>query len=207
MKKIVVILFVFCVFFISIVNVYAYDTLNYKIDIPDKFVKDVKKDLWTLEEKDNIITVYIQVIENTSNIDINNMNSESLDKSLLKELNKSLNNIEDIKIKTSNLSLKKLNNYNSIKIDVDSSLTDDEFVSTIYQTQYIFSSEKYLYYLVFSSSNNSLLETQDICQIINSFTIKDNLKIENQEELKKYYITLSAIVLSGVIIMVVVKKK
>ena len=208
MKKIFISLFVFGLFFISVVNVYAYDTSNYKINIPNSYKKEKNKNLWSFETDDSLTKLSIVTLDNTSKLNINNMSSETLDEELLEDLNKSLSSEEKVNIKTSDLSLVKINGYNAIKLSIDSSVREeDDFVSTIYQTQYIFSSKNYLYYLIVSSSNKDNLISENINSIINSFTIKDELEVNNKKELKKYYITLGVIVLSGAIIMFMSKKK
>ena len=172
------------------------------------YKQEKNKNLWRFETDDSLTKLSIVTLDNTSKLNINNMSSETLDEELLEDLNKSLSSEEKVNIKTSDLSLVKINGYNAIKLSIDSSVREeDDFVSTIYQTQYIFSSKNYLYYLIVSSSNKDNLISENINSIINSFTIKDELEVNNKKELKKYYITLGVIVLSGAIVMFMSKKK
>lgn len=208
MKRFMIVLCAVFLFFTGIINVFAYHTLSYEINIPNSYEKEKNKDLWSFETENSLTTISIVTLDNTSKLNINKMSSETLDEDLLEDLNKSLSSEEKVNIKTSDLSLVKINGYNAIKLSIDSSVKgEDELVSTIYQTQYIFSSKNYLYYLIVSSSNKDNLISENINSIINSFTIKDELEVNNKKELKKYYITLGVIVLSGAIIMFMSKKK
>jgi len=205
MKKINCFIIIFLLI-LYIPIVFAYDSTNYKIQIPKEYIKEKNKDVWVFK-KDHITTISIQLINNISNIDINEMDGESIkEEKIIKQLNKNLTD-KELDIKSSGVSLVKVNDYKAIKIDIDSTLTNQEYNSKIFQTQYILSSKNYLYYLVISSSNKDQLSSKKTNEIINSFTIKDELEANKEEEIKKYYIALSAIVVSSIILIFVKRKK
>lgn len=209
MRKIFIYIILICLTFSNSLNVFAYSNEKYEIDIPNGYTKDKTLDVWKCEKENNITTIAIQVVDNSSNMDINNMNQSMLDESLTRKLNKNFEKYQNtMTIKTSLVELVNISTYKSIKMNVEATSKKDkeDFESHVYQTQYIMSSKKYLYYVVISSSKKEFLSTAEISNILNSFTIKDELEVHSKKEIKKYYMTLSVMVLSGFIIAFALKR-
>ena len=124
----------------------------------------------------------------------------------ISSIEKSLKKFNDsVVINSNSIDLIEINTHKLIKFDI-TSVSQDEYKSTVYQTQYISSSKNYVYYIVVSSSSKENLSSKEIKSIINSFTMKDEF-FNHKEKMIKYYIIISSIGLLWIILYCVFRKK
>ena len=209
MKRIICFAFAFFFFFILLDNVYAYENNIYKIEIPGSFIKSYDTDFWKLDSKDSTTTISINISNNDKKINFENYKSRDLNKKkYIQEIEKHLKEqYGNIQIKSSNIILTKINKYKSIKIDVISNYVDSgKYNSTVYQSQYILSSKKYLYNITISSSDLNEFQSPIIKNIVDSFEIKDKI-LKKDKKFTKFYLSISILIALCLLFISLYKKR
>lgn len=208
MKKTLFIFFAFLIFF-SFGNVNAYNTSTYSIDIPSSFVKESNKSIWQRNNKDEIISLIINVDENKSKLNFEDYSEEDLKKDkYINEIKEKINDIKNgISLKSSDLYFVNINDLKAIKMDITSSYTEsNKYNSLVYQTQYIVASKNYVYYIVLSSSKKELLLSSEINNMINSFNVND-IKAKKDDSMTKYYLSIGIVVALAFLTFVLYNRK
>lgn len=209
MKRIICFAFAFLFVFILLDNVYAYENNIYKIEIPGSFIKSYDTDFWKLDSKDSTTTISINISNNDKKINFENYKSRDLNKKkYIQEIEKHLKEqYGNIQIKSSNIILTKINKYKSIKIDVISNYVDSgKYNSTVYQSQYILSSKKYLYNITISSSDLNEFQSPIIKNIVDSFEIKDKI-LKKDKKFTKFYLSISILIALCLLFISLYKKR
>lgn len=194
---------------INPITVFGYEGKAYKISIPDTYQKDEKSNTWTKEDDKKSTTIIIEVENNSSNIDFSEYTNDKITKNkYLDQLKSSFVKLKDnVNISASNIEVVDINGFNAIKVNVNSSFkVEDKYDSSIYQTQYILASQKYIYYIIISSSDADNLNSTEIDSMVKSLQIKDELP-KKDDSLTKYYLTLAIIVSLGVLVLVCSRRK
>ena len=207
MKKVVML--IITLILINPITVFGYEGKAYKISIPDTYQKDEKSNTWTKEDDKKSTTIIIEVENNSSNIDFSEYTNDKITKNkYLDQLKSSFVKLKDnVNISASNIEVVDINGFNAIKVNVNSSFkVEDKYDSSIYQTQYILASQKYIYYIIISSSDADNLNSTEIDSMVKSLQIKDELP-KKDDSLTKYYLTLAIIVSLGVLVLVCSRRK
>ncbi len=207
MKKVVML--IITLILINPITVFGYEDKAYKISIPDTYQKDEKSNTWTKEDDKKSTTIIIEVENNSSNIDFSEYTNDKITKNkYLDQLKSSFVKLKDnVNISASNIEVVDINGFNAIKVNVNSSFkVEDKYDSSIYQTQYILASQKYIYYIIISSSDADNLNSTEIDSMVKSLQIKDELP-KKDDSLTKYYLTLAIIVSLGVLVLVCSRRK
>lgn len=207
MKKVVML--IITLILINPITVFGYEDKAYKISIPDTYQKDEKSNTWTKKDDKKSTTIIIEVENNSSNIDFSEYTNDKITKNkYLDQLKSSFVKLKDnVNISASNIEVVDINGFNAIKVNVNSSFkVEDKYDSSVYQTQYILASQKYIYYIIISSSDADNLNSTEIDSMVKSLQIKDELP-KKDDSLTKYYLTLAIIVSLGVLVLVCSRRK
>lgn len=203
---------------ISVCNVKAVENDVFKIDIPDDFVEDKveeKTNIYKWENKDNnifhniVITIDKNDAENKYNVKhFNNEDIANYTKYIEESTNNELKEY-DIKVKVSNMKKEVINKSDALSYDTLWP-TIDKLGYDTYQKGFIYTTNKYIITLTYTSNQEIKNDDETLTNIKNSFQIKDeSIKQESFLDSKTNRIILTAAILGliGVIISLIIPKK
>lgn len=203
---------------ISVCNVKAVENDVFKIDIPDNFVEDKveeKTNIYKWENKDNnifhniVITIDKNDAENKYNVKhFNNEDIANYTKYIEESTNNELKEY-DIKVKVSNMKKEVINKSDALSYDTLWP-TIDKLGYDTYQKGFIYTTNKYIITLTYTSNQEIKNDDETLTNIKNSFQIKDeSIKQESFLDSKTNRIILTAAILGliGVIISLIIPKK
>lgn len=203
---------------ISVCNVKAVENDVFKIDIPDNFVEDKveeKTNIYKWENKDNnifhniVITIDKNDAENKYNVKhFNNEDIANYTKYIEESTNNELKEY-DIKVKVSNMKKEVINKSDALSYDTLWP-TIDKLGYDTYQKGFIYTTNKYIITLTYTSNQEIKNDDETLTNIKNSFQIKDeSIKQESFLDSKTNRIILTAVILGliGVIISLIIPKK
>lgn len=202
----------------SVCNVKAVENDVFKIDIPDNFVEDKveeKTNIYKWENKDNnifhniVITIDKNDAENKYNVKhFNNEDIANYTKYIEESTNNELKEY-DIKVKVSNMKKEVINKSDALSYDTLWP-TIDKLGYDTYQKGFIYTTNKYIITLTYTSNQEIKNDDETLTNIKNSFQIKDeSIKQESFLDSKTNRIILTAVILGliGVIISLIIPKK
>lgn len=202
----------------SVCNVKAVENDVFKIDIPDNFVEDKveeKTNIYKWENKDNnifhniVITIDKNDAENKYNVKhFNNEDISNYTKYIEESTNNELKEY-DIKVKVSNMKKEVINKSDALSYDTLWP-TIDKLGYDTYQKGFIYTTNKYIITLTYTSNQEIKNDDETLTNIKNSFQIKDeSIKQESFLDSKTNRIILTAVILGiiGVIISLIIPKK
>lgn len=203
---------------ISVCNVKAVENDVFKIDIPDNFVEDKveeKTNIYKWENKDNnifhniVITIDKNDAQNKYNVKhFNNEDIANYTKYIEESTNNELKEY-DIKVKVSNMKKEVINKSDALSYDTLWP-TIDKLGYDTYQKGFIYTTNKYIITLTYTSNQEIKNDDETLTNIKNSFQIKDeSIKQESFLDSKTNRIILTAVILGliGVIISLIIPKK
>lgn len=203
---------------ISVCNVKAVENDVFKIDIPNNFVEDKveeKTNIYKWENKDNnifhniVITIDKNDAENKYNVKhFNNEDISNYTKYIEESTNNELKEY-DIKVKVSNMKKEVINKSDALSYDTLWP-TIDKLGYDTYQKGFIYTTNKYIITLTYTSNQEIKNDDETLTNIKNSFQIKDeSIKQESFLDSKTNRIILTAVILGiiGVIISLIIPKK
>lgn len=203
---------------ISVCNVKAVENDVFKIDIPNNFVEDKveeKTNIYKWENKDNnifhniVITIDKNDAENKYNVKhFNNEDISNYTKYIEESTNNELKEY-DIKVKVSNMKKEVINKSDALSYDTLWP-TIDKLGYNTYQKGFIYTTNKYIITLTYTSNQEIKNDDETLTNIKNSFQIKDeSIKQESFLDSKTNRIILTAVILGliGVIISLIIPKK
>lgn len=203
---------------ISVCNVKAVENDVFKIDIPDNFVEDKveeKTNIYKWENKDNnifhniVITIDKNDAQNKYNVKhFNNEDIANYTKYIEESTNNELKEY-DIKVKVSNMKKEVINKSDALSYDTLWP-TIDKLGYNTYQKGFIYTTNKYIITLTYTSNQEIKNDDETLTNIKNSFQIKDeSIKQESFLDSKTNRIILTAVILGiiGVIISLIIPKK
>lgn len=202
----------------SVCNVKAVENDVFKIDIPDNFVEDKveeKTNIYKWENKDNnifhniVITIDKNDAQNKYNVKhFNNEDIANYTKYIEESTNNELKEY-DIKVKVSNMKKEVINKSDALSYDTLWP-TIDKLGYDTYQKGFIYTTNKYIITLTYTSNQEIKNDDETLTNIKNSFQIKDeSIKQESFLDSKTNRIILTAVILGliGVIISLIIPKK
>ena len=202
----------------SVCNVKAVENDIFKIDIPENFIEDKveeKTNIYKWENKDNNIfhNIVVTVDNNSSEnkYNIKHFNDEDIS-NYTKYIEESINNELkefDIKVNVSNMKKETLNNNDILSYNTMWPTMNSLGYNT-YQKGYIYTTNKYIVTLTYTSNSEINDNDETLSNIKNSFQIKDeSIKQESFLDSKTNRIILTAVILGliGVIISLIIPKK
>lgn len=202
----------------SVCNVKAVENDVFKIDIPDNFVEDKveeKTNIYKWENKDNnifhniVITIDKNDAQNKYNVKhFNNEDIANYTKYIEESTNNELKEY-DIKVKVSNMKKEVINKSDALSYDTLWP-TIDKLGYNTYQKGFIYTTNKYIITLTYTSNQEIKNDDETLTNIKNSFQIKDeSIKQESFLDSKTNRIILTAVILGliGVIISLIIPKK
>lgn len=162
--------------------VYGIENDYYKIEIPKTYEKKESvagQELYSSTTSEYTSSILIYTLKNNDKLDIAKYTSEDIKNQENTFKNSMIKQYEEQKI-TANIKslsgkIEKLNNYDSIIMNMETEYTFKKNKSTVYQKQYLFSSMDYLYYIIISTSSNDLLNSDETKKMLSSFEIKKEL--------------------------------
>lgn len=203
---------------ISVCNVKAVENDVFKIDIPDNFVEDKveeKTNIYKWENKDNnifhniVITIDKNDAQNKYNVKhFNNEDIANYTKYIEESTNNELKEY-DIKVKVSNMKKEVINKSDALSYDTLWP-TIDKLGYDTYQKGFIYTTNKYIITLTYTSNQEIKNDDETLTNIKNSFQIKDeSIKQESFLDSKTNRIILTAAILGliGIIISLIIPKK
>lgn len=202
----------------SVCNVKAVENDIFKIDIPENFIEDKveeKTNIYKWENKDNNIfhNIVITVDNNSSEnkYNIKHFNDEDIS-NYTKYIEESINNELkefDIKVNVSNMKKETLNNNDILSYNTMWPTMNSLGYNT-YQKGYIYTTNKYIVTLTYTSNSEINDNDETLSNIKNGFQIKDeNIKQESFLDNKTNRIIITALLISviGAIISLLIPKK
>lgn len=202
----------------SVCNVKAVENDIFKIDIPENFIEDKveeKTNIYKWENKDNNIfhNIVITVDNNSSEnkYNIKHFNDEDIS-NYTKYIEESINNELkefDIKVNVSNMKKETLNNNDILSYNTMWPTMNSLGYNT-YQKGYIYTTNKYIVTLTYTSNSEINDNDETLSNIKNSFQIKDeNIKQESFLDNKTNRIIITALLIGviGAIISLLIPKK
>ena len=202
----------------SVCNVKAVENDIFKIDIPENFIEDKveeKTNIYKWENKDNNIfhNIVVTVDNNSSEnkYNIKHFNDEDIS-NYTKYIEESINNELkefDIKVNVSNMKKETLNNNDILSYNTMWPTMNSLGYNT-YQKGYIYTTNKYIVTLTYTSNSEINDNDETLSNIKNSFQIKDeNIKQESFLDNKSKRIIITALLIGviGAIISLLIPKK
>lgn len=195
---------------LGISNTYAYNTKTYEIDIPNNYKESKNQGTWEYSSKDYFTTISIIVDNNKNKLNFEDYNEDEIEKNeYIEELKDNFKKLNDgINVSSTYITFTKINNLKAIKMDVESNYTEDKkYNSLVYQTEYVIASEKYVYYIILSSSQKENLTSSEINNMLDSFEIKDD-EATKDKSMTKYYLSIAIVIASSALALSIsIKKK
>ncbi len=202
----------------SVCNVKAIENDIFNIDIPENFVEDKideKSNIYKWENEDNDIfhNIVITIDNNNSEkkYNIKNFNDDDIS-NYTKYIEESINNElkeYEIKVNVSNMK-KEVVNKNDVLSYNTLWPTKDSLGYDTYQKGYIYTTDKYIITLTYTSNSEIKDDDEVLTSIKNSFQIKDNnIEQESFLDSKTARIIATALLIGviGAIISLLIPKK
>ena len=202
----------------SVCNVKAVENDIFNIDIPENFVEDKvdeKSNIYKWENEDNDVfhNIVITIDNNNSEekYNIKNFNDDDIS-NYTKYIEESINNElkeYEIKVNVSNMKKEVINKNDVLSYDTLWP-TKDSLGYNTYQKGYIYTTDKYIITLTYTSNSEIKDDDEVLTSIKNSFQIKDNnIEQESFLDSKTARIIASALLtcVIGAIISLLIPKK
>lgn len=202
----------------SVCNVKAVENDIFKIDIPENFIEDKienQTNIYKWENKNNNVfhNIVVTIDDNKSDkkYNVKHFTDEDIS-NYTKYIEDSINyelKEYDIKVKVSNMKKEKVNNNDTLSYNTTWPTLDSLGYNT-YQKGYIYTTNKYIITLTYTSNDEINENDEILSNIKNSFQIKDeSIKQESLLDNKINRIIITAVLLGiiGVIISLLIPKK
>ncbi len=211
-------LFLMILTILSVCNVKALENDIFKIEIPENFIEEKVEDKsniykWENEDNDIFHNIVITIDDNNNEDKFNVKNFTDKDiTSYTKYIEDNINNElseYNIKVNTSNMKKETINNYDVLSYNTTWP-TQESLGYDTYQKGYVYTTNKYIITLTYTSNNEIKDNDEALTKIINSFQINDEA-IEEESFLytKGARIIITALLLGviGAIISLIIPKK
>lgn len=192
LKGLFIILILMFMFSINYSYGYYYSNPDYSINIPSNY-KNISNGHWLRQDSEVEILIQSVPIESTQHFKYNNQNLNSL----VKSLNESANQYENVRIDILDKSVQKFtkNKYKGFFIKSIYSLSG----YNLYAIQYVVGSNNVMYMLTIESTNLGQLNSYEVKDIVDSFTISNFNSIEDTSLSDRLIVaTLSVIIIEAV---------
>jgi len=203
MKKLKGLFIIFVIMLFFSVNYsygYYYSNLNYSIDIPTNY-ENINNGHWLRQDREVAILIQSIPIENTQHFKYNNQNLNSL----IKGLNESVSQYANVKIDILEKSVQKFtkNKYKSFFIKSRYLLNG----TNLYAIQYVVGSNSVMYMLTIESTNLEQLNSYEVEDIVDSFTISNFNSIEDTSLSDRVIAVTLSTMIGGVVYELIHYKK
>lgn len=204
------ILFAFIIFLSFFTCCYTLEKDEYVIDIPEIYKSEKSDDgeLFSYKNNNQTTSVLIYTKSNKNKLNISNYTNEDvveLTEPYKKQILDSYKASKiDAEIKKTDASIIKLNSYDLILMSFETEYTFNNKKSVVYQNQYMATSNKYIYYIVISSTSKDIIDGEETQNMLKSFKIKDDLIKEKTFEQKVKKVVKDNLVLYIISLVVII---